>query len=71
MAHYPNPYTNYHLFLSYARRDNESPVNAEGEGWVTAFARELKRRHRRYSGRVGSLWLGMVALIGNSLQTTD
>ncbi len=41
----------YHLFLSYSRRDNLAPVNAEGQGWVTAFAAELKRRHLEYSGR--------------------
>src|SRR5687767_4868025 len=41
----------HHVFFSYARKDNEAPVNAEGEGWVTAFERELTRRHRAWSGR--------------------
>lgn len=41
----------YHLFLSYCREDNKQPVNEAGEGWVTAFEREIKERHRRYSGR--------------------
>ena len=41
----------YHLFLSYCREDNKQPVNETGEGWVTAFEREIKERHRRYSGR--------------------
>jgi len=40
-----------HLFLSYPRLDNNTPVNAEGGGWVTAFCAELKRRHTAYSGR--------------------
>ncbi|MCB9952069.1 MAG: TIR domain-containing protein [Planctomycetaceae bacterium] len=40
-----------HLFLSYARKDNEHPVNDAGEGWVTAFDRELRERHKAYSGR--------------------
>ena len=43
--------TAHHIFLSYSRKDNQAPVNAEGEGWVTAFERELKRRHRAWSGR--------------------
>ncbi|MEM9764800.1 MAG: toll/interleukin-1 receptor domain-containing protein, partial [Pseudomonadota bacterium] len=36
----------YHLFLSYSRKDN-----AEGEGWITAFAERLKRRHAYLAGR--------------------
>jgi len=40
-----------HLFLSYARADNLAPVNASGEGWVSAFVNELQRRHAAYSGR--------------------
>ena len=34
----------YHRFLSYARKDNES-------GWGTAFHRRLLAQHQRYSGR--------------------
>jgi len=41
----------HHLFLSYSRKDNKAPVNAAGEGWVTAFVAELKRPHADYSGR--------------------
>ena len=40
----------HHLFLSYCRRDN-LPKSEGGEGWVTAFERELRQRHQRYSGR--------------------
>ena len=40
-----------HLFLSYARADNLAPVNASGEGWVSAFVSGLERRHAAYSGR--------------------
>jgi hypothetical protein len=40
----------HQLFLSYARKDNVPKVPG-GEGWVTAFARELRLRHQRYSGR--------------------
>ena len=39
-----------HLFLSYCRKDND-PKQAGGEGWVTAFERDLRLRHQRYSGR--------------------
>lgn len=42
----------YHLFLSYARKDNQpDPANPGGEGWVAAFERELRRRHQSYTGR--------------------
>jgi len=41
----------YHIFFSYARVDNARPVDAEGSGWITAFERELRERHRRYSGK--------------------
>ncbi|MBI5424986.1 MAG: toll/interleukin-1 receptor domain-containing protein [Opitutae bacterium] len=41
----------FHLFLSYARADNKVRVNLAGEGWITAFVAELKRRHAAYSGR--------------------
>jgi tetratricopeptide (TPR) repeat protein len=44
------PNNGFHLFLSYSRKDNK-PANAEGEGWVTAFERDLKARHYLYSGR--------------------
>jgi len=39
----------FHLFLSYARVDNQAKPG--GEGWVTAFANELQRRHRAYTTR--------------------
>ena len=41
----------YHLFLSYSRQDNLTPVNADGDGWVKAFCEDLKRRHRAWSAR--------------------
>ncbi|MCW5559868.1 MAG: toll/interleukin-1 receptor domain-containing protein, partial [Verrucomicrobiae bacterium] len=41
----------YEIFFSYSRNDNRTPVNAEGQGWVSAFHADLKRRHRAYSGR--------------------
>jgi hypothetical protein len=44
------PEYNYEVFLSYARVDNKSPVNAQGEGWVTAFKSELERRHKALTG---------------------
>ncbi|MBC8113107.1 MAG: toll/interleukin-1 receptor domain-containing protein, partial [Candidatus Saccharimonas sp.] len=40
----------HEIFLSYSRKDNVAK-NPGGEGWVTAFERELKTRHRSYSGR--------------------
>ncbi len=43
--------TPHHLFLSYARADDVAAVNSVGEGWVSAFVAELKRRHAAYSGR--------------------
>ena len=43
-------HADHHLFLSYARADNE-PKTPGGEGWVTAFEREIRARHLRYSGR--------------------
>ena len=45
----------HHLFLSYSRKDNVAK-HAGGEGWITAFERELRRRHQRYSGRELSLF---------------
>ena len=41
----------HHVFLSYARPDNKPLPNVGGEGWVTAFYHDLRRRHRLYSGR--------------------
>lgn len=40
----------HQIFLSYARKDN-LPTAPAAEGWVTAFEREIKRRHAAYSGR--------------------
>ncbi|MGE0144183.1 MAG: TIR domain-containing protein [Planctomycetota bacterium] len=39
------------VFLSYARKDNEQPVDRDGHGWVTAFDQELKRRHHQFTGK--------------------
>jgi len=52
-----------HLFLSYSRADNKQPVNAEGHGWVTAFERELKRRHLAYSGRELKVFFDKEAIV--------
>jgi|694.fasta_scaffold48459_2 hypothetical protein len=40
-----------HLFLSYARQDDKQPTNQMGQGWVTAFESELKKRYRQYTSR--------------------
>jgi tetratricopeptide (TPR) repeat protein len=52
-----------HVFLSYSRKDNTTPVNAAGEGWVTAFARELVRRHAAYSGRELKVFFDKEAIV--------
>ncbi len=52
-----------HLFLSHSRKDNTTPVNAEGEGWVTAFERELRRRHAAYSGRALKVFFDKEAIV--------
>ena len=44
----PDPFR-YQLFVSYARKDNQPIPSDGGEGWVSAFVRELAARHRRYS----------------------
>ena len=41
---------NYHLFLSYSRKDND-PEHKGRDGWVTAFHDRLLAQHERYSGR--------------------
>lgn len=41
----------YHLFLSYARADNETLVGSGGEGWVGALKRSIETRHRERCGR--------------------
>ena len=51
----------HRLFLSYSRKDNQ-PRNASGEGWITAFERELRQRHQRYSGRELSLFFDTQAI---------
>lgn len=53
----------YHLFLSYSRADDKTPVNSAGEGWVTAFQSELKRRHEAYSGRELEVFLDNRAIV--------
>ena len=44
------PDDTYHLFLSYCRRDDVA-MHLGDMGWVSAFCEELKRRHKKYSGR--------------------
>lgn len=57
-----------HLFLSYSREDNKAPVNAAGEGWVTAFVGDLQRRHAAYSGRELRIFFDRQSIIeGDSL----
>lgn len=41
----------YHLFLSYARADNQTLVGTDGEGWVAALKRSIEARHRERCGR--------------------
>ena len=52
----------HHLFLSYCRTDNQRPVNTAGQGWVTAFDHELKRRHEEYSGRKLEIFFDQLAI---------
>ena len=58
-----SPGSSFHLFLSYARKDNEKPVNQAGEGWVTAFERDLTARHQQYSGRRLEIFFDREAIV--------
>ena len=41
---------NFHVFISYARKDNAQSA-AGAEGWVTAFVARLERQHLAYAGK--------------------
>ena len=42
--------SDFHVFVSYARKDN-APSATGGEAWVTAFVARLKKQHFSYAGK--------------------
>jgi hypothetical protein len=55
----------YHLFISYARRDNQLLLEGQEKGWVTSFRTTLKLRLEELLGEEVKVWWDNTNIRGN------
>jgi hypothetical protein len=62
----PDPLTfEYHLFISYAHRDNQLLLEGQERGWVTSFRTTLKLRLEELLGEEVKVWWDHTDIRGN------